>query len=564
MKFMQNIFLLGLPGSGKSTVGRVLAARLGRPFLDVDTLIEEEYGERVPTMYRRYGEDYFRACESRMLAKAASIAEGAVIATGGGIVMREENRTLMAEQGVRVFLQVEPGIALQRLQTQQADLLAAETLSETRPLLAVTDPLANLSRLLTLRAGSYAEADFTCPTEGKTAEQVAQEIVARLVGTGKFEGIAPVVQHVHVSGYGGKGYDIVVDWGGLGRLAVYLTELQTPKRVFLITDSNIQHLYAPILQWQFSQAGFEPLFYIVPAGEASKSQQQLSKLYDWLLEHHAERRETIIALGGGVVGDLAGYAAATYLRGVPLVQVPTSLLAQVDAAIGGKTGINHPKGKNLIGAFYHPRLVLVDPASLLTLPPREYTEGWAEIIKYGIILDTELFGLLETHVQTLQTAMPSSAELLCQIIARCIELKVKVIEKDEREQGLRVILNYGHTVAHALENMAGYGLWLHGEAVSLGMVVAATLAQRAGMCSVEDVERQNRLLAAFRLPLTYTGQVQVQEILAAIQVDKKVADKRVRWIVPHRIGEVVITPLPEELVEQVLKTFFAQEQRKEG
>ncbi len=556
MKFMQNIFLLGLPGSGKSTVGRVLASRLGLPFLDVDTLIEEEYGERVPTLYKRYGEDYFRDCESRMLAKAASMRDGAVIATGGGIVMREENRTLMAEQGLRVFLQVEPGIALQRLQDQQVAMLTAGTLSETRPLLAVTDPLANLSRLLTLRAEWYAEADFICSTQGRTAEQVVQEIVAVLLGSGKFEGMAPVVRHVHVTGYGGKGYDTVVDWGGLGRLAQYLTELQVPKRIFLITDSNLQRLYAPILQRQLTQAGFEPLFYTVPAGEGSKSQQELGKLYDWLLEHHAERRETIVALGGGVVGDLAGYAAATYLRGVPLVQVPTSLLAQVDAAIGGKTGINHPKGKNLIGAFYHPRLVLVDPAMLLTLPTREYTEGWAEVIKYGIILDTELFALLEAHVDALRTATSATAELLCQIIARCIDLKVKVIEEDEREQGLRAILNYGHTVAHALENMAGYGTWLHGEAVSLGMVVAATLAQRAGMCAAEDVERQNRLLAAFGLPLTYTGPVQAQEILSAIQVDKKVADKRVRWIVPYRIGEVTVTPLPEEVVGPVLKMFF--------
>jgi 3-dehydroquinate synthase len=327
----------------------------------------------------------------------------------------------------------------------------------------------------------------------------------------------------------------------------------------LITDGNVHHLYAPVLLQQLSRAGFESHLYVVPAGEASKSQQQLNMLYDWLLEHHAERRETIVALGGGVVGDLAGYAAATYLRGVPLVQVPTSLLAQVDAAIGGKTGINHPKGKNLIGAFYHPRLVLVDPATLLTLPAREYTEGWAEIIKYGIILDTELFALLEAHVDALRVGTRPSAELLCQIIARCVDLKVKVIEQDEREQELRAILNYGHTVAHALENMAGYGVWLHGEAVSLGMVVAATLAQKAGMCATEDVERQNRLLAAFGLPIRYDGPVQAQEILAAIQVDKKVAGKHVRWIVPQRIGEVAITPLPDVLVEQVLTAFFPQE-----
>jgi 3-dehydroquinate synthase len=297
----------------------------------------------------------------------------------------------------------------------------------------------------------------------------------------------------------------------------------------------------------------------MPAGEASKSRKQLDALYDWLIEQHAERRETIVALGGGVIGDLAGYAAATYLRGVPLVQIPTSLLAQVDAAIGGKTGINHPKGKNLIGAFYHPRLVLVDPATLLTLPRREYIEGWAEIVKYGIILDTELFALLETHVDALRAATSSSAALLCSIIARCIDLKVKVIEEDEREQGLRAILNYGHTVAHALENVTGYASWLHGEAVSLGMVVAATLAQRAELCVAGDVARQNRLLEKFGLPIRYNGPVRAQELLTVIQVDKKVADKRVRWILPRRIGEVTVTALADALVEQVLTDFFTQE-----
>ena len=203
-----------------------------------------------------------------------------------------------------------------------------------------------------------------------------------------------------------------------------------------------------------------------------------------MLEQRAERKEAIIALGGGVVGDLVGYVAATYLRGVPLIQVPTSLLAQVDAAIGGKTGINHPRGKNLIGAFYHPQLVLVDPSLLLTLPTRERTEGWAEVVKCGIILDAELFAQLEVHAESLRTFTHPPVTLLCQIIARCIDLKVMIIEEDEREQGRRAILNYGHTVAHALENVAGYGEWLHGEAVSLGMVAAALLAHEADMFSL--------------------------------------------------------------------------------
>lgn len=366
----------------------------------------------------------------------------------------------------------------------------------------------------------------------------------------------PLIRHVHI----GNGYDTVVDWGGLARLAHYLQQLRLPPRLFLVTDSNLHTLYGPQLMQQLTAAGFEPYIYTVPAGEASKSQQQLSVMYDWLLEHHAERQEAILAFGGGVIGDMAGFAAATYLRGVPLIQVPTSLLAQVDAAIGGKTGINHPRGKNLIGSFYHPRLVLADPALLLTLPERERTEGWAEVAKYGMILDAELFALLEKHARSLRTfaSPPPSAELLCHIVARCIELKVVMIEEDEREQGRRAILNYGHTIGHAIENVAGYGEWLHGEAVSLGMVAAASLAHEAGMFSSAEMERQNNLLAALGLPITYRGTIQARAIINAIQLDKKVSGKRVRWIMPLHVGEVQVMPLPDELVERVINAFFAQ------
>ncbi|HLI06160.1 MAG TPA: 3-dehydroquinate synthase [Ktedonobacteraceae bacterium] len=381
-----------------------------------------------------------------------------------------------------------------------------------------------------------------------------QEHIAALIGRGELVDGAPLIQRVRVGG----GYDVVVEWGGLGRMARYLEQLQLPPRLFLITDSNLQRLYAPSLLDSLASAGYEPHLYAIPAGEASKSQEQLNTIYDWLIEQRTERREAIVALGGGVVGDLAGFAAATYLRGVPLVQVPTSLLAQVDSAIGGKTGINHPRGKNLIGAFYHPRLVLADPATLLTLPERERIEGWAEIVKYGIILDAELFARLEANAALLRDFQPPPAALICQIVARSIALKVSVIEEDEREQGLRAILNYGHTVGHALENVAGYGTFLHGEAVSLGMVAAAMLAQQAGMFAQDEVERQNRLLAALGLPVSCQGAAPVEAILAAMRLDKKVAAKRIRWILPQRIGQVTISTLPDELVQQVLTTLFAQ------
>ena len=552
---MTCIFLTGLSGSGKSNVGRILAQRLNKPFLDTDVLIEEECGERIAAIFEHHGEDYFRACESRVLAQAAQTAGGAIIATGGGIVMRAENRALMDEGGQRIYLQVEPATALERLKAQKTTALAHGETPEVRPLLAGPDLLASLNAQLATRSAWYEGAELRFSMQDKSAEHVAQEIIAVLIGSGKLDEVPPIMRHVHA----GEGHDTIVDWGGLGRLAQYLSQLNLPARVFLISDSNIRGLYMPAIVQSLSRAGFEPQVYTIPSGEASKSQSQLSAIYDWLIEQHAERREAIVALGGGVVGDLAGYAAATYLRGVPLVQAPTSLLAQVDAAIGGKTGINHARGKNLIGAFYQPRLVLADPATLLTLPVRERTEGWAEVVKYGIILDAELFAQLEVHADTLRDFAHPPAALLCQLIARCIALKVSIIEEDEREQGRRAILNYGHTVGHALENVAGYGEWLHGEAVSLGMMLAATIAQQAGLFTDADVARQSQLLRALGLPVVYKGTVRPQDILAAMQVDKKVASKQVRWIMPQRIGEVIVTAMPDDLVRRIVTAFFTEE-----
>ncbi len=557
MTAMHNIFLIGLSGSGKSTVGHILAQKLNKPFFDLDTLVELECGESVSTIFARYGEEYFRSCEGRLLAQVAQREENAVIATGGGVVTKAENRSLIRTRGVCVYLLVEPETALERLSAQYTSRLARGETPEVRPLLAGSDPLNVLRRLLDDRLTWYEDAHFTCSTRGKSAEKVAQEIIAMFISSGELvdESHHVFVRRINV----GQGYNVVVDWGGLGRLAQNLKMLDLPPRVFLITDSNIRNLYVSMVMGTLEYFGFDPQLYTIPAGEVSKSQSQLHAIYDWLIEHHAERGEAIIALGGGVVGDLAGYAAATYLRGVPLVQVPTSLLAQVDAAIGGKTGVNHPKGKNLIGAFYHPRLVLVDPATLLTLPERERTEGWAEVVKYGIILDTKLIAQLEENTDVLREFTHPPATLLCQIVARCIALKAAIIEEDELEGGRRTILNYGHTVGHALENVVGYGELLHGEAVSVGMVVAATMAHQAGMFPKSALIRQNKLLKALGLPVAYAGHLQVKDILSAIQLDKKVAHKQTRWVMPRRLGDVTVTSMPDDLVKSVLSAFFTEQ-----
>ncbi|MDQ6662748.1 MAG: 3-dehydroquinate synthase [Chloroflexota bacterium] len=551
---MRNIFLIGLSGSGKSTIGRLLSERLGMPFVDTDALVERECGKRIPAIFVEDGEDFFRACESRVLAQVAQNKDGTIVATGGGIVLAAENRQLMAERGIRIFLSVDPDTALQRLNAQSEHVQKSGNVPEIRPLLAGKEPLATLQHLLTTRSKWYEEADIICSTSNKTPERIVQELVAMIICSGSVAASPPLVRHVNV----GAGYDAIVDWGGLGRLAQHLAPLHLPPRLFVLTDSHVADLYAQPLLEHLTRAGYEPHLSIIPSGESSKSQKQLSAIYDWLIEQRAERREAIIALGGGMIGDMVGYAAATYLRGVPLIHLPTSLLAQVDASIGGKTGINHAKGKNLIGAFYHPRLVLADPATLLTLPVRERTEGWAEIVKYGIILDTKLFAQLEAHADSLRAFTALSIPLLCQIVARCIALKVEVIEEDEREQGRRAILNYGHTIAHALENVTGYGALLHGEAVSLGMVVAAALAQELGMFAASEAMRQNSLLQALGLPIEYFGAVQAEHLLDAIQLDKKVSGKRIHWVLPQHIGDVTIETVPENVVRRVVGTFFAE------
>jgi 3-dehydroquinate synthase len=326
----------------------------------------------------------------------------------------------------------------------------------------------------------------------------------------------------------------IVEWDVLHRLPEVLQASGLPRRIFIVTDTKVGKLYSEPIQNLLQGAGFAPQVLAIPAGESSKSLECWQQILNWLVENKAERQEALVALGGGVVGDLTGFVAACYHRGIPLIQVPTSLLAQVDSAIGGKTGINHTRGKNLIGAIYQPRLIIVDPACLLTLPDRVYREGWAEIVKYGVILDADLFKLLETHASSLH-ARKGDALLVTKIITRCIQLKMDVVGADERDSGLRNILNYGHTFGHALEALTDYGTWLHGEAVSIGMEVAAQIAVSRGLLPSEDAMRQRRLLQALGLPIHYSG-IDTESIFTAMQRDKKVRAGRMRWVLPTHIG----------------------------
>ena len=335
-------------------------------------------------------------------------------------------------------------------------------------------------------------------------------------------------------------YDVVIGDGSLEDLGRQLLDagVRPGRRILVVSNADVAGPYGEICLQALTKAGFEAELLVIEAGEDQKTPATVALIHDAAFRQKLERSALMLALGGGVVGDMTGFAAATWLRGVGVVQVPTTLLAMVDAAIGGKTGVNHPGGKNLIGAFHQPRLVLIDPRTLTTLPAREFRAGMAEVIKYGILGDPELFGLLE-GCKDLSTAQGVSAELLETILERSAAAKARIVAADEKEGGLRAILNYGHTFGHVVETLCGYGTWLHGEAVAIGMVAVGELGVLRGTWSRSDCDRQRALIKAAGLP-TRWPELDPDAVLTTLQGDKKVQDGRLRFVMPTAIGSVEI------------------------
>jgi 3-dehydroquinate synthase len=339
--------------------------------------------------------------------------------------------------------------------------------------------------------------------------------------------------------------------GLLQKLGGECARLKLGDRCAIITDTNVGKRFAKPAYESLVKAGFEPSLIVVPAGETAKSLQTVQTCCDQLASHRLERKSFIVALGGGVVGDLAGFVAATYLRGIPFVQVPTTLLAQVDSSVGGKTGVNLKAGKNLVGAFYQPQLVLCDLDTLKTLPKREYVSGLAEVIKYGVIYDAKLFAQLERNLPKL---LQRDAATLAAVVARCCEIKAEVVGQDETESGLRAILNFGHTIGHAIENSSGYGKFLHGEAIAIGQVAAAKLSQKILGLPANDVERITNLFQRAGLPVKIKlNPVQRKKLFAAMKLDKKVSGGEIKFVLARKIGVVEFgQKVPLELIESAL------------
>lgn len=544
---VERVVLIGPTGSGKSSVGRLLAMLLHWQFADLDEEIVRISGMSVPEIFAHEGERGFRARETEAL-EALARRRRIVIATGAGVVERRENHPLLHHESRVVALLASPETIWNRLLEHA---VSPAEIGRLRPMLAGSDPLRRLRNLYARRASLYGEADETLVVESLSPDEAASRIAAGLAGRGLLpddgaETACWLTRTMH-----GPDYEIVVGWNAITSLPERLKQLGLPKRLHVITDDTVGALYEPPLMTALQDTGFEPLVCRVPPGEASKSAAQLGAIYDWLASRRAERNEAILALGGGVIGDLAGYAAATWLRGVPLVQLPTSLLAQVDASIGGKVAINHRQGKNLIGAFYPPLLVLSDPALLMTLPERHYIEGMAEMVKHGVALDGGYFVRLELNASDLLRRDPVA---LTKAIVESASIKSAVVQIDEREgaHDERIRLNYGHTIGHALEAVTGYGQWLHGEAVAAGMNVAARIGASLGITPEEVVKRQEKLLTYLGLPISLEG-VSASALMGAALWDKKVRGGAVRWVLPTTLGRTaIVSDVPLDTVREAL------------
>ena len=506
----RSIVLTGFMGTGKSAVGRAAAAALGRPFIDMDAVLEERLGMTIARYFATAGEEAFRRAEADLLHELAG-QRGLVIATGGGALVNEANRNLMLQSATVILLTC----TLPELQRRLAN-------SNSRPLLAGDDPGAAMARLLETRRPAYAAIPLRLDTTCLSIEEAAE----RAVRLARAAASAPCTL-LSLPGRAG-GYDVAVGEGLLRRAGPLLRAAGVGPSAVVISEPCVQALHGATLAAALQEAGIQARWLLTPSGEAAKTYTALHALYDGLLECGADRHTTIIALGGGALSDVAGFAAATWMRGLPWVTVPTTLLAQVDAGLGGKVAIDHPRGKNLIGAFHPPRLVLVDPALLQTLPPEELRAGLAEVVKHGVIADPALFAHLEAR----------GPEPLAEVVTQAVQVKVAVVAEDPEERGRRAVLNLGHTVGHALERATGFS-WRHGDAVSVGMVVATGLAVRLGICEPDLLPRLVGLLERLGLPVQ-PPPLAPEAIWEAMASDKKRRGGVLSFVLPVHLGQVVV------------------------
>ena len=551
------IYLVGFSGSGKSTIAKLIGDMLRWPSYDLDDIIVERSGMTIPVIFQKEGESGFRLRESEALRSLSNSGQ-CVIATGGGTIVSPENRRFMESKGWIVFLEGRPQTLLTRVQQHLKESGAAAI----RPMLDAVYPLDQIRALKHSRQSAYALADWTVHTDRLTPEQVAAEVIRAahlLEGAGELPAVEdaaglPLRNSLNpdspppiVVAAGPWPYYVLVDWNHLESLGAQLRRvLPYARRAAVLTDSATWTRLGQRVTGSLTAADLEVHIREMASDEAMKSLANASEIHDWLLSVKLRRDDVVIVLGGGTIDDVGGFAASTYMRGVPLVKVPTSLEAMVDSSIGGKTALNHPRARNLIGTFFQPRLVLSDVSLLQFEPACERRAAWAEVVKYAMLeaslLRDQVVGvtLFEELTRNVDALVGLEKQVLLNIIARCIALKAQVVAGDERDLGqYRIFLNYGHTVGHALETATNYQL-LHGDAVAIGMAVEASLAVRLGLADASVEHCQNDLLARFGLPVRLP-RLSLDPLLQLIHSDKKVFGDTPRWILPVAIGRAIVS-----------------------
>ncbi len=513
------VVLAGMMGTGKSTVARLLANYLDWDYIDTDAEIETRCGQTINQIFAQQGEVHFRKLEKQFVCELAD-RKNCIIATGGGMVVPEENRNLLIQDSLVVHLHTNVEQLVIRLQH-----------NTDRPLLQTSDLQNRLHNLYQERAFVYEGLPLQIQTDDKTPEQVAQEILFFLLTGSK--NLVSRHSQVHV------GLNL------LSQIDDCLQKSKISSPLFVLADASVWQQFGKIWLQQLEQATTNRTKIIVislPSHEKTKSMATVVKLWEKLIAAGGERSSGFLVLGGGVLGDVGGFVASTFMRGIPLIQVPTTLLAQTDSALGGKTGINLKQTKNMVGTFYPAQHVLIDPLLLLTLPEREIRSGLAEMIKAALILDADFFAFLE---ENLQAIIERRLRFMLPAIAWSAQLKLNIVNEDPYEQsGKRLLLNFGHTFGHAYEAISRYEL-RHGEAVALGMILATRLAVRLGKCSPQVLQKLIALLRQAQLP-TELPNFSHKTILAKIKRDKKRARRQLQFVIPLAVGQAEVISIQKE------------------
>ena len=524
----RSVILVGMMGAGKTSVGKRLAAKLGLPFVDADAEIEAGAQLTIPEIFERFGEPYFRDGERKVIARLLN-GGPLVLATGGGAFMNAATRDAIARHGLSIWLKPSFEVLLARVRKKS-----------NRPLLKTADPEQTLRRLIEERSPTYALADFTVESHDGSHDSVVEAILNRLDAPPGKSAKAPAQAKRRVGvPLGARAYSILIGQGLLDEAGPEIARIAPGANCAVVTDARVAPLYLDRLAASLKRAGLGSTSVVCPPGEGAKSYAEFARVLDALIEARIERRDLVIALGGGVIGDLAGFCAASLRRGVRLVQIPTTLLAQVDSSVGGKTGINSRHGKNLVGAFHQPSLVLADTACLDSLSERDFRAGYAEVVKYGLISDRGFFEFLESNWREVFAGGPARAEA----IAASCAAKARVVAADETEQGERALLNLGHTFGHALETLTRYdpARLVHGEGVAIGMALAFRFSRDLGFCPGQDAGRVEAHLKAVGLPTRMRDipalDAGVGDILAAMRQDKKIERGRLTFILARGVGE---------------------------